>query len=183
CMDPAPCTPTKLADGFGSKSLPVPDSLESGIHPGGAGSSASLSGIRRERFFLSRSDLLNESAAVKSKIRKSNEAPENQRRSPSCNAHGFAAPLGARGALLATCHVGTCRRAGLPGRKRGASMRHGRLQPPRPRDQSLPAPARAQSGRLVPVGRRGLRARARRGQAGAALDRVLGVSLVPRDGA
>ena len=40
-----------------------------------------------------------------------------------------------------------------------------------------------QPGRLVPVGRRGVRARARRGQADPALGRLRGVPLVPRDGA
>ena len=59
--------------------------------------------------------------------------------------------------------------------------RHG--QPPRRRDLPVPAPARRQPGRLVPVGRGGLRARARRGQAAARLDRLLGLPLVPRDGA
>ena len=51
------------------------------------------------------------------------------------------------------------------------------------RDEPVPPPARRQPGRLVPVGRRGVRARPRRGQAGAALGRVLVVPLVPRDGA
>ena len=51
------------------------------------------------------------------------------------------------------------------------------------RDEPVPAPARRQPGRLVPVGRGGVRARARRGQADLALDRLLGLPLVPRDGA
>ena len=51
------------------------------------------------------------------------------------------------------------------------------------RDEPLPAPARRQPGRLVPVGRRGVRAGARRGQADPALGRLQRVPLVPRDGA
>ena len=56
-------------------------------------------------------------------------------------------------------------------------------QPPHQRAESVPAPARAQSGGLVSVGRRGAGAGARREQADPALDRLLGVPLVPRDGA
>ena len=51
------------------------------------------------------------------------------------------------------------------------------------RDQPLPAPARRQPGRLVPVGRGGARPRARRGPADPALDRLRRLPLVPRDGA
>ena len=57
-----------------------------------------------------------------------------------------------------------------------------RAQPPRRRDQPLPAPARGQPRRLVAVGRRGVR----RGDAarppGAPVDRLLGLPLVPRHG-
>ena len=56
-------------------------------------------------------------------------------------------------------------------------------QSPRRRDLAVPAPARGEPGRLVPVGRGGARARPRRGQAAARLDRLLGLPLVPRDGA
>ena len=56
-------------------------------------------------------------------------------------------------------------------------------EPARGRDQPLPAPARRQPGRLVPVGRGGARARPRRGQADPALDRLRRLPLVPRDGA
>ena len=51
------------------------------------------------------------------------------------------------------------------------------------RDEPVPPPARGQPGRLVPVGRGGVREGARRGQADPALDRLLGLPLVPRDGA
>ena len=56
-------------------------------------------------------------------------------------------------------------------------------EPPRAGDEPVPAPARGQSGRLVRVGRRGVRAGARRGQADPALDRLRRVPLVPRHGA
>ena len=56
-------------------------------------------------------------------------------------------------------------------------------EPPRARDQPLPAPARPQPGRLVPVGRGGAGPRARGGQADLPVDRLLGLPLVPRDGA
>src|SRR5581483_8050147 len=56
-------------------------------------------------------------------------------------------------------------------------------QPPGRRDESLPAPAPGQPRRLVPVGRGGVLPRHSRGQAHPAVDRVLGVPLVPRDGA
>ncbi len=49
--------------------------------------------------------------------------------------------------------------------------------------EPVPPPARRQPGRLVPVGRRGIRARARRGPAAARLRRLQLVPLVPRDGA
>ena len=58
-----------------------------------------------------------------------------------------------------------------------------RDEPPRKRDEPVPPPARGQSRGLAPVGRRGVRARPRRGQAAARLDRLLRVPLVPRDGA
>ena len=51
------------------------------------------------------------------------------------------------------------------------------------RDEPVPPAARREPGRLVPVGRRGLRARARGGQADLPLDRLLRLPLVPRDGA
>src|SRR2546429_6475811 len=56
-------------------------------------------------------------------------------------------------------------------------------QSPRFRIVAVPAPARQQSGRLVSVGRRGPGARPRRGQADPFVGRLLGVSLVSRDGA
>ena len=56
-------------------------------------------------------------------------------------------------------------------------------EPARERDQRLPAPAHAQPGRLVSLGRGGARAGARRGQAAPRLDRLQLVPLVPRDGA
>ena len=51
------------------------------------------------------------------------------------------------------------------------------------RDQPLPAPAQRQPGRLVPVGRRGPGPRPRARPADPALGRLLGLPLVPRDGA
>ena len=54
---------------------------------------------------------------------------------------------------------------------------------PRLRDLPVPAPARRQPRGLVSVGRRGVRPRARGGQARAGLDRLRGLPLVPRDGA
>src|ERR1700710_1010666 len=56
-------------------------------------------------------------------------------------------------------------------------------QPPGAGDQSLPAPAPREPGRLVPLGRGGPRAGPRRGPPGLALGRLLGLPLVPRDGA
>ncbi len=50
-------------------------------------------------------------------------------------------------------------------------------------DEPVSPPARAQPGGLVSVGRRGLRAGAEGGQAGPALRGLLGLPLVPRDGA
>ena len=50
-------------------------------------------------------------------------------------------------------------------------------------DQPLPAPAPRQPGRLVPVGRGGAGPGARGGPADPALGRLLGLPLVPRDGA
>ena len=62
-------------------------------------------------------------------------------------------------------------------------MLHGPRQPARRRDQPVPPAARAQSRRLVSLGRRGVRPRPRGGQADPPLDRLLGLSLVPRHGA
>src|SRR5208337_4099696 len=89
-----------------------------------------------------------------------------------------------------------------PSIKRSASSRppheydlHGhdtlrRLAPPRPScqparggDQPLPASARAQPGRLASLGARGDRPSSRREQADLFVDRLLGLPLVPCDGA
>ena len=51
------------------------------------------------------------------------------------------------------------------------------------RDLAVPAPAQGQPGRLVPVGRGGARRARDRGPPAAGLDRLLGLPLVPRDGA
>jgi hypothetical protein len=51
------------------------------------------------------------------------------------------------------------------------------------RNESVPPAARAQPGRLVPVGRRGIRRGTSPQQARPALDRILVLSLVPRHGA
>src|SRR5581483_4125493 len=56
-------------------------------------------------------------------------------------------------------------------------------QPARRRDQPLSAATCRQPGRLAPVERSGARARALERQAHPAVDRLLGVSLVSRDGA
>ena len=56
-------------------------------------------------------------------------------------------------------------------------------EPPRRGDQPVPAPARRQPGRLVPLGRRGADPRAGGGPADPALDRLRRLPLVPRDGA
>src|SRR3712207_6105236 len=58
-----------------------------------------------------------------------------------------------------------------------------RREPPSPGDEPLPPPAREESGRLVRLGRRGLRARPRGGQADPPLRRLRGLPLVPRHGA
>ena len=55
-------------------------------------------------------------------------------------------------------------------------------EPADPRDQPVPAAARAQPGRLAPVGRRGVRRGAPPGQAGVPVDRLLDLPLVPRHG-
>ena len=65
----------------------------------------------------------------------------------------------------------------------GDHRRLRRDEPPRAGDEPVPPPARREPGRLVPVGRRGVRARPRRGQADPALGRLLRLPLVPRDGA
>ena len=56
-------------------------------------------------------------------------------------------------------------------------------EPTRGCDEPLPAAARRQPGRLAPVGRGSARARQTREQADPAVDRILGLPLVPRDGA
>src|SRR5262249_9317075 len=77
--DTAPCTPTKLADGFGSKSLPVSNDLcPPEIHPNAAGSSALPFGRFGVRVFLSRRDLLKPGAAAKGAPRQIQELYENQ---------------------------------------------------------------------------------------------------------
>ena len=63
----------------------------------------------------------------------------------------------------------------------GSLEEHG--QPARPGNQPLPAPAQGQPGRLAALGTGGLGQAARGGQADPALDRLLGLPLVPRDGA
>ena len=65
---------------------------------------------------------------------------------------------------------------------RAACVRFWR-EPPRRRDEPVPPPARGEPGRLAPVGRGGVRARARRRQAAARLGRLQRLPLVPRDGA
>src|SRR5882762_10825455 len=56
-------------------------------------------------------------------------------------------------------------------------------QPPGERAQSVSPPARAESRRMVSVGRRSVRQGAWRGQADLSLDRVFHVPLVSRNGA
>ena len=56
-------------------------------------------------------------------------------------------------------------------------------EPARDRDQPVPAPAQGQPRRLVPVGHRSARARGRARPPDPAVDRLLVVPLVPRDGA
>src|SRR5205823_4427942 len=58
-----------------------------------------------------------------------------------------------------------------------------RGEPVGERDESLSAPAQGQPGRLVLVGRGGARSGEARGQTDARQHRVLGLPLVPRDGA
>src|SRR5690606_23332345 len=59
----------------------------------------------------------------------------------------------------------------------------GHVQPLGRRHQSLPSAARGEPGRLAPLGRGGLRRGAPPQRAGAALRRLRGLPLVPRDGA
>ena len=66
---------------------------------------------------------------------------------------------------------------------RAMSRVHRHAEPPRRRNEPVPDPARRQSRRLASLGRRGAGARAPRRQADPAVDRLLGMSLVPRDGA
>ena len=71
-------------------------------------------------------------------------------------------------------------------RGRGHTAPHERRsahQPPGRGDQPLPPPARPQPRGLVPLGSGGARAGAARGQADLPLGGLLGLSLVPRDGA
>src|SRR5882672_5169054 len=56
-------------------------------------------------------------------------------------------------------------------------------EPPWQGNQPVSAPARRESSRLVSMGPGSARARAQRGQADPAFDRLFGVSLVPCDGA
>src|SRR5690349_19263161 len=55
-------------------------------------------------------------------------------------------------------------------------------EPPRRGDQPLPPTARRQPRRLAPLGGGGLRRGAGARRAGAGVDRLLGLPLVPRDG-
>ena len=78
--------------------------------------------------------------------------------------------------------------AGAASLRRATELRRRRAygvrdEPPRRRDEPVPAPARREPGRLVPVGRRGARAGRRRGPADPALGRLQRLPLVPRDGA
>ena len=106
-------------------------------------------------------------------------------------------PRRGRGYVRACPSIGTRRREPEPSPRSltpRASDRGDRLaaterrpdrpaEPTRERDQSLPAAARAQPGRLVPVGRRGAAQGRGRGQADLPVDRVRRLPLVPRDGA
>ncbi len=69
-----------------------------------------------------------------------------------------------------------------PGRELPASLTRD-AQPARGRDLALPPPAQGQPGGLVSVGRRGARTGEGGGEAHPRLDRLLGLPLVPRDGA
>src|SRR5262249_62272679 len=62
---------------------------------------------------------------------------------------------------------------------RGLAPHH---HPPDPRVEPVPPPARAQPSHLVPLGRRGVRPRRRRGETGAPQRRLLDLPLVPCDG-
>ena len=70
-----------------------------------------------------------------------------------------------------------------PGRREPRHASTVPREPARARDVSVPAPARGESRRLVPLGRRGARRRPRPRRADPALDRLRGLPLVPRDGA
>src|SRR6185437_13377318 len=100
--------------------------------------------------------------------------------------------LGNRKAVSAENHCpDEVQRAGAPwrrteGRHRSVTGRGGRWGYGRTtawRDESIPASACRQPGRLVAMGRRGIRRGAAAGRARAAVGRVLGVPLVPCDGA
>ncbi len=68
-------------------------------------------------------------------------------------------------------------------RHRLAATVERRAQPPSGRDLAVSAPAQGQPRRLASVGRRGARAVPTRGSPTAGVDRLLGLPLVPRDGA
>src|SRR5262245_21022276 len=152
CMDPAPCTPTKLADGFGSKSLPVRTPLNPGFTPVllGPPLPSREFGVRdfvcRGATYETKASLSRAGDEKLTKRPKINDVPHRAMRT-MLREHARVIAI-----FLAAYHVRHAHGSGLPGRQRGASMGHGRLEPSRPRDQPLPAPARAQSGRLVPVG-------------------------------
>ncbi len=75
------------------------------------------------------------------------------------------------------------RRQRGPAPGEGGRVPSGDAQPPRERDQSVPAPAREQPGRLVPVGPRCAGPGQAPGPADLPVDRLRGVPLVPRHGA
>src|SRR5262249_12817333 len=69
--DPAPCTPTKLADGFGTKSLPVSDATRAARDsPHTLGPPLPSLGDSASRFCESRRGLLNQGAPVKPAARR-----------------------------------------------------------------------------------------------------------------
>ena len=111
------------------------------------------------------------------RARRARDRRRGRRAAPRCRA-------GAPSARAPARRAGSRRtpRGGPP----GTSRSHGTVrvgEPPQPRDEPVPAAARREPGRLVPVGRGGARAGARARPADPALDRLLGLPLVPRDGA